>query len=578
MINQPAKHWILKPKLPAAALEKFPEIDPILLQLLYARGLSEQSAIDVFLEPDYSRDVHDPFAFRQMAIAVERIMAALKKQERIVIYGDYDADGVCASAVMTETLRALGGVVDVYIPYRETEGYGMNLPAVDEIAKQGTKLIITVDCGTTNVAEVDRARTFGIETIITDHHDEPPQLPAALALLNPELPSETYPFKHLAASGVAFKLASALLQASEHGKTLGRDPLPTGWEKWLLDLVAISTVTDMVPLLGENRVFVRFGLAVLQKGRRVGVRELFNTMRSDIASADEETLGFQVGPRLNAAGRMNHASTAYRLLTTSDVTEARRLAEQLSTANAERQRVTELTFQQALQQIIPQVDERLLYAVGSDWSAGILGLVASKVSERFHRPAVMMTVSQGKIIGSGRSIESFDITAALRDLGHYFDRFGGHPQACGFTVKPGIDPREVGRALQARATAVMRDDDLQPILLIDAEVVLDDLKWELIEEVERLAPFGMDAERPRFLSRGLQVVAVDTVGKDHQHLRMHVRHATSTARKTIGFRFGALIERLRPGDKIDLVFEVGVNEWNGQREIELKIIDLQPAR
>lgn len=568
------KRWILRPRVPREFVERFPEIDPALLQLMYTRGLRTQADIDAFIDPDYSRDVHDPFGFLDMQKAVERIVRAVQQSEKVVVYGDYDADGVCATAIVSETIRALGATVEVYIPFRETEGYGLNVRAVEEIARAGTKLIVTVDCGTTNVEEIARASALRVDVIVTDHHDEPPRLPDAYAIINPELARERYPFKHLSGAGVAFKLATALLVHTGYGGTLGRAPLPSGWEKWLLDLVAISTVTDMVPLLGENRVLVRYGLSVLQKTRRPGIRALFATMRQGIESADEETIGFQIGPRLNAAGRMHHASGAYRLLVTDDDAEAARLAEELSQRNVERQRLTDTTYQQALSKLGDRPKGHLLYVIGDDWSPGIMGLVAGKLSERFNRPAVVFAKSNGRYVGSGRSIDAFDITAALNRVRSMLERYGGHPQACGLTLQQNHSPREVGEALSAIADEALRNTDLTPPLAVDAEVVLDDINWKLVEDVAKLAPFGEEAERPRFLARGLRVVAVDTVGKDGKHLRLHVSHATSEVKKTIGFRFGAWVESIRPGDGVDCVFEVGVNEWNGNREIELKIVDL----
>ena len=568
------KRWKIKPKVPSAVLERFPEMDPILTQLLHARGMSDQRSVDVFLEPDYSRDVHDPFLFTGMQVAVERITRAIADGQKIVVYGDYDADGVCASAVLVETFRALGGNVDVYIPFRETEGYGLNMAAVDEMHANGTTLIVTVDCGTTNAAEVAHAHELGIDVIITDHHDEPVEMPYPVAFINPGLARETYPENHLCGAGVAYKVASALLVHTSYGAKLGMSALPTGWEKWLLDLVAIATVTDMVPMLGENRVLTSFGISVLKKGRRIGLRELFTGMRSTLEDTDEEVIGFQIGPRLNAAGRLQHASTAFELLTTTDHKEASRLAAELSQRNTERQRITESIVKEALQQVGDVPTGALLCAVGSEWSAGVVGLVAGKLTERFNRPAIVLTKAHGRYVGSGRSIEAFDITAALKEVSDLLDRFGGHPQACGFSLKDGADPLELGRRLELIARERTENLDLTPTVDIDAEVVLDDVNWKLVEDVQRLAPFGMDAERPRFLARGLRVVAVDTVGKDRTHLRLHVSHATSEVRKTIGFRFGTWVERLKPGDSVDLVFEVGVNEWNGNREIELKLVDL----
>ncbi len=569
-----SKRWVIRPRAPRDFAEKFPEIDPALLQLLYTRGLRTQEEIDAFIDPDYSRDVHDPFGFVDMEKATERIIRAIQRNEPIVVYGDYDADGVCATAVVSEIVRMLGGTVDVYIPFRETEGYGLNTNAVDELAAKGTHVIVTVDCGTTNVAEIARATTKGIDVIVTDHHDEPPRLPDAYAIINPELSRERYPFKHLSGAGVAYKLATALLARTDYGAKTGRAALPSGSEKWMLDLVAISTVTDMVPLLKENRVLVRYGLSVLKKTRRRGLRALFASIRSDAQSADEDTIGFQIGPRLNAAGRMNHASTAYRLLVTDDDAEAVKLAEELSQRNVERQRLTESTVQQALVQLGGAPKGHLLYVIGDDWSPGIMGLVAGKISERFNRPAIVFAKSQGRYVGSGRSIDAFDITAALNRIGPMLDRYGGHPQACGLALRPGDSPEKVGNALREIADEQLRGADLTPPLSVDAEVVLDDINWKLVEDVSELAPFGEEAERPRFLARGLRVVAVDTVGKDGQHLRLHVSHATSEVKKTIGFRFGSWVESIRPGDSVDCVFEVGVNEWNGNREIELKIVDL----
>jgi single-stranded-DNA-specific exonuclease len=275
---------------------------------------------------------------------------------------------------------------------------------------------------------------------------------------------------------------------------------------------------------------------------------------------------------------MSHASTAYRLLVTTDEAEANRLAAQLSQANQERQRLTETIVKEARLALGQQPTEPLLCARGRQWPVGVLGLVATKLVELYRRPAVVMTESQGRLVGSGRSLEAFDMTAALAELTDYLERFGGHPQACGFTMRSGADAGAFIRAWQAAAGRQLAGRDQTAELVVDAAVVLDDINWELVADVERLAPFGIGAPRPRFLSRGLRAVRVDTVGKDGQHLRLHVAHATSAVRKTIGFRFGPWVEQLKPGDAVDLVFEVGVNEWNGNREIELKIVDLDHAR
>lgn len=567
------KIWQVKPEVSDEIKNKFPEINPTVLQLLVDRGIDTQEKIDQFLNPDYGQDQNDPFLFNNMEKAVKRIYQALKNKEKIVIYGDYDADGVSATVTLVKILQKLGGEIDVYIPYRETEGYGLNLSAVKEIIKKGTKLVITVDCGISNLEEVKVLQNKGVDVIITDHHHEPPQIPQALAVINPQLVKEKYPEKFLAGVGVAFKLAQAVLSRQE--EHLGKIVISEGFEKWLLDLAAIGTVTDIVPLLGENRTLVKYGLVVLRKTRNLGLKKLMEKTSRQIKNADTFTIGFQIGPRLNAAGRMDHASTAYELLVTESATEAEEIAEDLNQKNQERQKLTESILEQAKKIIGSVKNQKILIAVGKNWPTGVVGLVAGRLCDEFHRPVLIFSQTRDEIIASGRSIEKFNITEALGKCKKYLDRFGGHAQACGFTIKNKDNLDKFIKAIEKVADKSLTDDDLKPILEIDLKVKLEEIDWNLSNELEKFEPFGQGNPKPKFLAEKVRIVDLQTVGQNGNHLKVMVHHETNTIRKTIGFCFGGWCDKLKVGDFIDIVFEVDKREWNGNQELQLKIIDLK---
>lgn len=546
----------------------FPEVHPIILQLLYNRGLRDQARIDEFTNPDYGQDSHNPFLFRHMRVAVDRIFTAIKAGEKITVHGDYDADGVSATVVMVEVLRALGADVCVYIPHRMTEGYGLNENTVDELAANGTRLIITVDCGISNKAEVAVAKEKGIDCIITDHHEEPPELPEALAIINPSVAADNYPFRTLAGSGVAFKVAQALVQQDNGEK------LKEGFEKWLLDVVAIGTIADMVPLVGENRTMAKYGLVVLRKTKRPGLRALATASRLQLSSIDSSGVAFGIVPRLNAAGRIDHANTAYQLLITEDPTEARSVAEHLEEDNKKRQRMTERMVAESKKQIGNPGDQRILFAMGNDWSAGLVGLVAGRLMDQFERPVLVMGNRDGEIMGSGRSIPAFDITAGLVKSREYLDRYGGHAAACGFTLKPGVYENFVKRMSELAQEAITPEAMVKR-LSIDSRIRLSDISWEIINALEQFEPFGQGNPAVRFLGEGLVVDDFQKVGRDGKHLRMMVSQDGQT-KKIIAFGFGQSWGNvLKLGDMIDVVFELSVNEWNGHREMQLKLIDMK---
>lgn len=550
---------------------KFPDINPVILQLLRNRGLTDAEEIDKFLRPQYD-DLHSPFLFRDMKKLVARVRQARDNQETVCVYGDYDSDGVCSSVLLFEALRAVGlAKVEVYIPHREKEGYGLNKAAIDYLAGLGVKLLMTVDCGSTNVEEVDYARQKGLDVIIIDHHELPAKPPAGVvAFINPHLAGETYPFADLAAVGVTFKAAQALWQEFN---------LPSGQDKWFLDLAAIATITDMMPLVGENRVLVKFGLKVLNKTRRPGLQFLVKAMRGSLGKLDVYDVGFKIGPRLNAAGRIDHANTAYELLETSDAEAASKLARELNAANAERQAAMERAVKQALLQVEAQLPHnKVLLAVGDDWPVGVVGLVSGKITERFNRPSLVVTRTAKGLVGSGRSIAGFDITAALAEIApDYLERFGGHAGACGLTLKPVDILEDFIKAINIIADKKLSEDDLIKALKIDAVLTLDQVNWDLVSALENMAPFGMANPRPRFASNQVKISDIKTMGSDGQHLRLMLWQ-NNTTREAVSFGSGAEWgSQLQFGDMIDAAYEIDINEWNGERRLQLKVADIKKA-
>ncbi|MFA5135584.1 MAG: single-stranded-DNA-specific exonuclease RecJ [Patescibacteria group bacterium] len=562
------KKWLVAKKIPASARDAFPELDPAIVQLLYNRGLRTQGAVDEFIACDYTNDLHDSFLFRDMQKAIGRIFAAVERGERITVHGDYDADGVSATVLLVSVLKELGAEVGVYIPHRQSEGYGLNEHTVEELHGHNTGLIVTVDCGIANKKEIALAVSKGIDVIVTDHHEEPPELPGAYAIINPHVKGERYPFRELSGVGVAFKLVQALIKRD------GGKKIKEGFEKWLLDLVALGTIGDLVPLIGENRTLVKYGIVVLRKTKRVGLQELAQSIGITLETFDTSRIGYSIVPRLNAAGRMDHANTAYELLMTNDRQHARQVSEDLEKTNQERQRITEKMVNDAKKQIGEVNDQKILFAIGEGWQVGVVGLVAGRLTDRYARPAVVMGSDNGEAVGSGRSVPGFDITKALVESRDLLERFGGHATACGFTLK-----RESVELFKKRMYSIaereLTAEELTKHILIDCEASLEQLGWNVAEALEAFEPYGTGNERPRFVSYGLEVTDVQKVGKDGKHLRLTVQQG-GTVRKMIAFGFGDSIgEFLSPGDRVDAVYELSFNEWNGNRELQLKLIDIR---
>lgn len=565
--------WQVAPEAPQEFIDSFPEDHRIVLQLLHDRGIRTKEQIDAFLSPNYDSQSLDPYLFRDMGQAVGRLVKAMANREKVMVYGDYDADGVCATTLLYSLLRALGIETDTYIPFRESEGYGLNKKVVHNFIRQGYGLVITVDCGVSNAEEIALLKENGIDTVVLDHHLEPARRPEAVAIINPSLSDSGYPFSELCGAGVVFKFIQAVIMRLEHDHSPIK--LPPGFDKWLLDLVAIATVGDIVPLVGENRVFAKYGLVVLEKTKNIGLKKLMEFVNSRPGAIDTTYIGWRIVPRINAAGRIDHASLALNLLLANDEAEAERMAAILEANNKSRQQITENILNQALAQVGEDDGRKLIFIVGDGWPAGVVGLVAGRICDRFNRPTLVMSRDEdGKYVGSGRSIPQFHITDALKSCAESLARFGGHSQACGFTVI-GDDNLEKFKAgmLQA-ADEVLAGADLSPKLDIDAKVTLREINWELWEELEKFEPFGEGNPKPVFAAFGLTVEQVQPVGADGKHLRLMAGQAGRT-HKFIGFSFGEWCSKLTIGDIIDVAFELDINEWNGNRELQLRIVDLR---
>ncbi|MDP2931045.1 MAG: single-stranded-DNA-specific exonuclease RecJ, partial [Chloroflexota bacterium] len=505
----------------------------------------------------------DPFLLPDMDRAVARIYRALLSGESIAVYGDFDVDGVTSTALLVQGLTGLGAKVTPYIPHRLTEGYGLSSDALANLHKQGISLVITVDCGITGVPQVKKAGKIGLDIVITDHHTPLEELPPATAVVNPKLPGSAYPFPGLAGVGVALKLLQALYQS------LGKEDQLDG----VGDLVALGTVADMMPLLGENRHLVKYGLKLINTSPRLGVRELMTQCGLNAGSLDSETISWVIAPRLNTPGRLEHAMSSYQLLTTNSVPEAQELSRWLEEKNTERQKLTAEALARARQQVLAEGIAPLLVTGDSDCPAGIAGLVAGRLCEEFYRPAIAVRVGDFMSTGSCRSIPEFNIVLALDQCRNLLSRFGGHPQAAGFSLLTRNLPRLKEQLSQLAATQLAKVD-LRPVIEIDAQVSLSDLGGSTFPTIQQLAPFGCGNPAPTFLSRAVNVVDCRTMsaGGDHLRLKLQQGHTTWDA---VAFRLGChLDEVLSP---LDIVYNLEIDHWGGGHMLRLNILDFAPA-
>ncbi|MCA9898861.1 MAG: single-stranded-DNA-specific exonuclease RecJ [Anaerolineales bacterium] len=562
--------WQVAPPVPGHLQEKFSHLHPVMLQVLYNRGIIKPGDIQAFLEGTYLEST-DPFLLPDMDKAVARIEQAIDNQEKIIVYGDFDADGVTSTVLLTQALRGMGAehnLVRPYIPDRVDEGYGLNVDALTELKEKGASLIITVDCGIRSVFEVEHANQIGLEMIITDHHSLGPKMPPGTAIINPKRPDSQYPDDMLAGVGIAFKLAQALKQSRPDRATFSDDDL--------LDLVAIGTVADLAPLLKENRKLVIDGLKSLNNSKRAGIAALARAARLTPGSLTAESIAFGIGPRINAAGRLAHAYSAAKLLAANNSVDANRLADELDKLNRQRQKLTAELGELAEGMVAS--DASILIAADEKFVSGVVGLVASRLAEKHYRPAIVMEQGEEESRGSCRSIDQFHITDALDEVADLLVRHGGHAQAAGFTVRNANLPEFLSRITEV-AERKLRDLELVPTLSIDAEIALEEVDWALFEHLQQLEPTGAANPQPVLLSRGVEVVHHRAVGQSGAHLQLTLAADSLNGYREIGaiaFRQGEWANHLP--QVIDLVYSVSVNEWRGNRNLQLMVQDIRPSQ
>jgi len=560
------KRWLIPPIITLEAETALRAFPPALRQILFNRGYATDAEARAFLkaEPDFDTD---PFQMTGMETAVERISLALEQDEPIAIYGDYDVDGVTSTALLVDVLTALGGEVRGYIPNRFDEGYGLNNEALSQLKDEGVKLVITVDCGIRSPDEALHARTIGLDLIITDHHhpSEGP-LPPAIAVINPKQPGDVYPDKDLAGVGIAYKLAEALLQ---------RHKTANFRLESLLDLVALGTVADLAPLVGENRFLVRRGLRQMRETQRQGLYSLAGVAELNISKVNATDIGFRLGPRLNAAGRLDEALAAYELLTTTDVFKAGQMAQQLDVQNKERQRITrEMQTQAEEIALADETDAFLLFAAHESFNAGVVGLAASRLTDTYYRPSVVAHIDTDTTRASCRSIPEFHITDALDQCADILVRHGGHAAAAGFTVENDKLDELVSR-LKTIAKKQLAGQDLRPTLTADAEIPLTEVRPELLNALKYLEPTGYGNPDAIFVSRAVKVRHARTVGADSKHLKMILEDEAGASHDAIGFRLGHLQPELP--EYVDIMFTYEINEYNGRINYQLNLKDVKAA-
>jgi single-stranded-DNA-specific exonuclease len=552
------------------ALSQALSLPPVLARLLCLRGISQPEEASRFLKPALT-DLHDPLRLTGMAKALERIEGAVARQEPIAIHGDYDVDGITSTVMLRRALEMLGGRVVHFIPERLRDGYGLQTPAVERLFGEGIRLLISVDCGIRSQDAARRARELGLDLIITDHHEPDASLPDAFAVINPKRPDCAYPDKNLAGVGVALKVVQALCVRADRTK----------WLPAFVKIAALGTLADVVPLVGENRVIAKIGLERLSAGpNNVGMRALLESARLTGRAIDSFHVAFMLAPRINAAGRMSSPDLAARLLLMGDerhTEQAQQLAQQLNEENERRQQEEQAIVEQAKKQIERDPDigaHNVLVIAGDGWHRGVIGIVASKLVDAFHKPAIVLSVSDGVAHGSCRSISKFDMLGALDQCADLFDRYGGHRQAAGLTMAADRLPA-LRQRVCTHANNTLSPDDLRPRLHLDAPLRLPEITPDLVGHLTELAPFGMGNPRPVFDAPGVEIVSGPTIVKE-RHLTMTVRQQGRMFR-AISWRGAERLPILQENRRgIDLAYSVAQNTWGGATAIELEIADARP--
>ena len=553
----PTYNWQFSPQVEDADFTKIAKsagLSSEVASLLFQRGIKDESSLKKFLDPSLE-DLHDPYLLHDMEKAVKRIRQAIERGELILVYGDYDADGMTSASIVKESLEQLGAECLIYLPNRFTDGYGPNASVYKYfIEQQGVSLIVTVDNGVAGHEAIDLAQSMGVDVIVTDHHSMPEVLPDAYAIVHPEHPEADYPFKHLAGCGVAFKLACALLEEVQVE---------------LLDLVAIGTIADMVSLTDENRVMVQYGLEVLRNTQRLGLQELFEVAGISSSDLTEETIGFQLAPRLNALGRLDDPNPAIDLLTGFDDEEVHEIALMIQEKNEERKETVQAIYEEAKSLVDPNKSVQVLAKEG--WNPGVLGIVAGRLLEELGQTVIVLNIEDGLAKGSARSIEAVDIFEALDPHRELFIAFGGHAGAAGMTLEA-----EQLDALSEILETYVKDKGIdakgKSQLYLDEELDLENLNLDTVKSFERLAPFGMDNQKPIFYIRDFQVENARSMGAGDSHLKLKISKGTANF-EVVAFGQGAKATEFAQTKQLELAVTLSVNQWNGQTTLQLMMVD-----
>lgn len=538
-------------------------INKLLATILVNRDIIEQGQIKKFLEPKRN-DFYDPYQMPDMEIAVERIMKAIENEEKIIIYGDYDVDGITSVTVLKSFLEERGIKVGEYIPNRLEEGYGLNKKAIDKIVKDGNQLMITVDCGISAIEEVDYANRLGIETIITDHHEPGNELPKAIAVVDAKRKDNKYPFRNLAGVGVVFKLIQAL------GMRMG-----LAEKEYLkyLDIVCIGTISDIVPLVDENRVIVKLGLKLVEQTKNLGLKSIIKS--SGYNQIDSNTVSFGVAPRINACGRMGHQEEALKLFLATDANEVSELTQKLNEYNKIRQETEKNIYNEAVEEIEKNklYDKNTIVIMKENWHHGVIGIVSSKITELYFKPSILLCEEGENGKGSGRSIPGFDLYEALTKCKQSIDKFGGHSMAIGINIKK--DKFEEFKEELEKIAEEQNIKEIVPILKIDAQIRLDDINKEMVESLKQLEPFGEENKMPVFAFRNLKINSIRALSEG-KHLKLTLKDNKNIV-NAIGFNLGELSNEYKIGDKVDVVGNLEINTFNGVSNIQINIKDIMKS-
>lgn len=538
-------------------------ISTLLAQILINRNIVDDSQIDIFLQPKRN-DFHDPFLMLDMEKATDRIMQAIKNKEKTIIYGDYDVDGITSITVLKKFLQERGLETDYYIPNRLEEGYGLNVDAIQEIAQKKYKLMITVDCGVSGIEEIKLANSKGIETIVTDHHEQLDELPAAYAIINPKRRDNTYPFRGLAGVGVVFKLIQAI------SKKLGLDE-----KEYLkyLDIVCIGTISDIVPLIDENRVIAKLGLMLVECTKNIGLKELISETK--YKNIDSTMISFAIAPRINACGRMGKQEEALQLFLTENLEEAKEITKKLERYNSERQETEKNIFEQAIKKIETENLKELnsIVLASENWHHGVIGIVASRITEKFYKPTILICIEGDEGKGSGRSVPGFDLHQALVDSSQFLKKYGGHEMAVGLSLeKEKINDfkkyfEEISKAKNVK--------QLIPVINIDCEITKKELNKKTIEQIKLLEPFGEKNKQPLVIYKNLKITSIRALSEG-KHLKLMLKDDNEIV-NAIGFNLGELSNEYLIGDKVDIVGTIETNAYNGQEQIQINLKDIMKS-